>query len=130
MELEPRFAAPEIAEAVGRVAAEMAADSTYIELESADVTWFLSIDPADLPFEPEPGQPATYRSVTVDGDEVEFSGGFTDLHTLVYQETLAGRGFGIAHARPSVELAHRIRNATPASGNGPRHPFAESKVKS
>ncbi len=102
----------------------------YLELETADVTWFLSIDPSDLPIAPEPGQPSTFRSVTVDGDEVEFSGGFTDLHTLVYQETLAGRGFGIADARPSVELAHSIRTATPAPGHGPRHPFTELKVKS
>jgi UDP-N-acetyl-2-amino-2-deoxyglucuronate dehydrogenase len=101
----------------------------FLELERADVTWFLSIDPADLPFEPEPGQPATFRSVTVDGDEVEFSGGFTDLHALVYRETLEGRGFGIEDARPSVELAHRIRNATPTAGTGPRHEMAR-RVKS
>ncbi len=97
----------------------------YLELETADVTWFLSIDPGDLPFEPEPGMPATFRSVTVDDEEVEFSGGFTDLHTLVYQETLAGRGFGIDDARPSVELAHSIRTAAPAPGHGPRHHFLE-----
>jgi UDP-N-acetyl-2-amino-2-deoxyglucuronate dehydrogenase len=103
--------------------------SGYLELERADVTWFLSIDPADLPFEPEPGQPATFRSVTVDGDEVEFSGGFTDLHTLVYRETLEGRGFGIEDARPSVELAHRIRTADPVQGDGPRHEMAQ-RVKS
>lgn len=93
----------------------------FLELETADVTWFMSIDRADLPFEPEPGVPATFRSVTVDDEEVEFSGGFTDLHTMVYQETLAGRGFGIEDARPSVELAHQIRTTPPAPGHGPRH---------
>ena len=69
--------------------------------------------------------PATFRSITVDGDEVEFTGGFTDLHTRVYQEMLAGRGFGIADARPSVELAHSIRTAAPAPGHGPRHPMVK-----
>ena len=54
--------------------------------------WFLSTDPADLPFTPEPGVKTTFRSITVDGDEVEFSEGFADLHTRVYEEMLAGRG--------------------------------------
>ena len=53
----------------------------------------------------------TFRSITVDGEELEFSEGFTDLHTRVYEEVLAGRGFGIADARPSIELSHRIRHA-------------------
>jgi UDP-N-acetyl-2-amino-2-deoxyglucuronate dehydrogenase len=79
-----------------------------IALARADVTWRLSIDAADLPSQTPPGQ-TTYRSITVDGDEVEFSGGFRDLHTRVYEETLAGRGFGIAAARPSIELAYALR---------------------
>ena len=58
-----------------------------------------------------PAEQTTYRSITVDGDEVEFSGGFRDLHTAVYEQTLAGRGFGIADARPSIELAHLLRTA-------------------
>ncbi|MEW6242490.1 MAG: Gfo/Idh/MocA family oxidoreductase [Chloroflexota bacterium] len=80
-----------------------------LELEGADVVWKLSVDRADLPFEPQPGGKTTYRSITVDGQEVEFTEGFTDLHTRVYEETLAGRGFGIADARPSIELVYRIR---------------------
>ena len=82
-----------------------------ITLERADVTWFLSVDRRDLPFEPQPGQPATHRSITVDGEEVEFTKGFTDLHTEVYRQTLEGHGFGLADARPSIELVHRIRTA-------------------
>ncbi len=81
-----------------------------LELERADVEWALSIDEADLP-EHVRGKQPTYRSITVGGEEVEFSGGFRDLHTVVYEEMLAGRGFGIADARPSIELVHRIRTA-------------------
>jgi UDP-N-acetyl-2-amino-2-deoxyglucuronate dehydrogenase len=82
-----------------------------LELQRADVEWFLSADPADLPFVPEPGQRTTFRSIEVDGQEVEFTEGFTDLHTRIYEEVLAGRGFGIDEARPSIELAYRIRTS-------------------
>jgi UDP-N-acetyl-2-amino-2-deoxyglucuronate dehydrogenase len=85
----------------------------YLELERARVRWFLSADSADLPFAPAPGAKTTFRSITVDGEEVEFSDGFTDLHTRVYEEVLAGRGFGIDEGRPSIALSHRIRQ-TPA----------------
>ncbi len=80
-----------------------------LELERADVTWFLSAQKKDLPFEAEPGKKTTFRSITVDGEDVEFSDGFTNLHTRSYEEILAGRGFGIEDARPSIELALRIR---------------------
>ena len=93
-----------------------------LELERADVQWFLSTDAADLPFAPKPGGKTTFRSITVDGEEVEFSEGFTDLHTRVYEETLAGRGFGIADARPSVELTSRIRQADVRAGSADAHP--------
>ena len=79
----------------------------FLELPDADVEWYLSLEPEDIPNRKE-GQ-RTYRSITVDGEEIEFSGGFTDLHTRVYEETLAGRGFGIDEARPSIELVHRLR---------------------
>ena len=85
--------------------------SGYLELERATVKWYLSTNYSDLPFPVEPGKLSTYRSITVDGEEIEFSGGFTDLHTRVYEETLAGRGFGIDDARPSIELVSNIRNA-------------------
>ena len=83
--------------------------SGYLGLERADVHWFLSADSADLPFTAQPGGKATFRSISVDGEEIEFSEGFTDLHTRSYEEILAGRGFGIDDARASIELARRIR---------------------
>jgi len=81
-----------------------------LELERADVTWFMSADAADLPSEAKAGKKSTFRSITVDEQEVEFSEGFTELHTRSYEEILAGRGFGIDDARPSIELAHRVRD--------------------
>ena len=95
----------------------------WVQLERADVSWFLSAEAADLPFEPVPGVKTTFRSIAVDGQEIEFSEGFTDLHTRVYEEMLAGRGFGIDDARPSIELTSTIRQ-TPVTdqAEGPRHP--------
>jgi len=95
-------------------------------LKNADVRWFLSAEARDLPFEPEPGKRTTFRSITVDSKEVEFSEGFTDLHTLVYRRTLEGGGFGLSDARPSIELVHRLRHATPGK-DLPRHPALEAK---
>ena len=85
--------------------------SGYIELENARIRWFLSVDVNDLPKSALADGKTTFRSITVDGQEIEFSGGFTDLHTRVYEETLAGRGFGIQDARPSIVLTHRIRHS-------------------
>lgn len=85
----------------------------FLALERANVRWLLSTEMADLPFAAEPGVRTTFRSIAVDGREIEFSDGFTDLHTRVYEEVLAGRGFGIDDSRPSIELSHRIRE-TPA----------------
>lgn len=92
-----------------------------MELEKASVRWFLSVDRGDLPFVPQPGR-STYRSVAVDGDEIEFTEGFTNLHTRVYERTLAGDGFGIADARPSIDLVHQIRTAEVGRRALPRHP--------
>ena len=98
-----------------------------LDLERADVRWFLSTDQADLPFAPQPGVKTTFRSITVDGEEVEFSEGFADLHTRVYQEVLAGRGFGIADARPSVELSARIRQGEVRPATADAHPKVASR---
>jgi UDP-N-acetyl-2-amino-2-deoxyglucuronate dehydrogenase len=96
----------------------------FLELKNARVKWFLSIDDADLPASvKEKGKP-TYRSITIDGEEVEFSEGFTDLHTIIYRETLAGRGFGLQEALPSVTLAHDIREAAPIGITSEAHPLA------
>ena len=82
-----------------------------LTLERANVRWFLSIDRSDLRFTDQSGSGTTYRSIVVDGAEIEFSDGFGDLHTRVYENTLAGRGFRIGDARPSIELVHGIRTA-------------------
>jgi UDP-N-acetyl-2-amino-2-deoxyglucuronate dehydrogenase len=101
--------------------------SGYLELEHARVRWYLSINSGDLPFTLTPGGKSTYRSISIDGQEIEFTEGFTDLHTRVYQETLAGRGFGIEDARPSIELVHRIRNAPISELDDNVHPFLRRK---
>ncbi len=93
----------------------------FLEFERARVRWWLSIDRGDLPAAAAPGQ-TTWRSITVDGAEVEFSGGFTDLHTESYRHILAGRGYGIEAVRASLEAAHRVHNGPclPAGADG--HP--------
>jgi len=98
----------------------------YMELENARVKWFLSIEKNDLPEECKSQGKATFRSITIDGQAVDFSEGFTDLHTIVYRETLAGRGFGLEDARPSVVLAHDIRNAKIIGVNENSHPLVKN----
>lgn len=95
----------------------------YLEYEKARVRWFLSIDANDLP-ESVKGKKPTYRSITVDGEEMEFSEGFTDLHTVSYTEILAGRGYGIEDARHCVETVDTIRaSAITAAQHDEGHPF-------
>lgn len=103
--------------------ADAARTGGYIELERARVNWFLSIDDRDLPEAAVREGKRTYRSITIDDEEVEFSGGFTDLHTVVYQDILGGGGFGLEDARPSIVLAHNIRNAVPTGIPDKSHPF-------
>ncbi|MEA2031147.1 MAG: Gfo/Idh/MocA family oxidoreductase [candidate division Zixibacteria bacterium] len=95
----------------------------FLELEKARVQWFLSIDKDDLPKDIKANGQTTFRSITIDGEEIEFSGGFTDLHTVVYKETLAGHGFGLADARPSIELAHNIRVSESIGITDSSHPY-------
>ncbi len=97
--------------------------SGFIELERARVKWFLSVDKNDLPASAKAINKTTHRSIIVDGKEIEFSEGFTDLHTRVYEETLAGRGFGIVEARPSIELTHAIRTSEISPKDDSIHPF-------
>ena len=99
--------------------------SGFLELERARVRWFLSVDAADLPRSAAPASTASHRSITVDGREVEFSDGFADLHKRVYELTLAGKGFGIPDARPSIELAHRIRKTALSPPSSDIHPHLE-----
>jgi UDP-N-acetyl-2-amino-2-deoxyglucuronate dehydrogenase len=107
--------------------AEPTRTAGYLELERARVRWFLSIDHQDLPSGYTPGGKSTYRSICVDGKELEFSDGFTDLHTLVYREILAGKGFGPEDARASITLAYNIRNAKPTGICEVSHPLLRKK---
>ena len=103
--------------------ADPLSSSGTLELERARVKWFLSIDRSFLPTEVSAAGRTTHRSITIDGEEIDFTGGFTDLHTRVYEEALAGRGFGIDVARPSVQLTHDIRHAEPTGVCAESHPF-------
>ena len=98
--------------------------SGFIELSNANVKWFLSTDKSDLPNEALVKGLPTYRSITVDGEEIQFSEGFTDLHTKVYEETLNGKGFGIEDARPSIVLVRKLRSASAINVLDNIHPFA------
>lgn len=95
----------------------------FLDLEYARVRWFLSVDAADLPFPAQPGQKTTFRSITVDDEEVEFTEGFSDLHTRVYEEALVGRGFGIEDVRPSIDLTYCIRTSDLSPLDGMEHPL-------
>lgn len=94
----------------------------YLEFENARVRWFLSIDERDLPKKVQETHQRTFRSITVDGEEMEFSNGFTDLHTLSYQEILKGNGFGLSEAKNSINIVHDIRNNGMVT-QGEKHPF-------
>ena len=100
----------------------------FLELARADVRWFLSIDAADLPFEFEPGRRSTHRILAIDSDEIDFSKSFGELHTLAFRDALAGRGLGIADARPAVELTHRIRSSRVVRPSGPVHPLVAASA--
>ncbi len=96
--------------------------SGVLELENADVKWYLSIDSADLPDKNH----KTYRSILLNGKEFEFSEGFTDLHTKSYKEILGGKGFGIEVTKPSIEAVYEIRNSSPIGLKGEYHPFLKN----
>ena len=98
----------------------------YLELEKARVRWFLSIDYQDIPKELKSGGKRTYRSITVNGEEIEFSGGFTDLHTISYEKILKGEGFGLEAARNSIGIVYTIRNTAPVGLTGDYHPILKS----
>lgn len=98
-----------------------------LSYEKADVRWFLSVDANDLP-DSVKGKKTTYRSITLDGEEVEFSEGFTDLHTRSYQEILAGRGYGLEDVRFCVEVVSEFRTL-PIVANGEHHPFIDKYLK-
>ncbi|HYX05928.1 MAG TPA: Gfo/Idh/MocA family oxidoreductase [Bacteroidales bacterium] len=98
----------------------------FLMLEKARVRWFLSVDYNDLPENIKEKGQRTYRSITVEEEEIEFSGGFTDLHTQTYEKILGGEGFGLEQARKSIETVYTIRNASPAGLRGEYHPFCKN----
>jgi len=99
----------------------------YMLLERARVRWFLSIDYTDIPEEIRAKGQRTFRSITVDSNEFEFSEGFTDLHTKTYEAVLAGKGFGLLEARNAIETVFAIRNSNPVGLKGDYHPFCNKQ---
>jgi UDP-N-acetyl-2-amino-2-deoxyglucuronate dehydrogenase len=101
-----------------------------LQLERATVRWFLSTDGADLPNHVRKQDGYAYRSITYDGDEIEFSSGFHDLHTRVYKQILGGRGTGIRDARPAIELVHAINRSEPQMSLDDAHPMVVRAMSS
>jgi len=104
------------------------ANAGYLKLKNARVKWFLSVNYDYIPQEIKATGQRTYRSITVDGEEIEFSGGFTDLHTRSYEEILKGNGFGLDEARKSIEIVSTIRNFEPLGLKGDYHPFCKKVI--
>jgi UDP-N-acetyl-2-amino-2-deoxyglucuronate dehydrogenase len=95
----------------------------FLELEKADIRWFLSLDYNDIPNAIQKQGKRTCRSLTVEGEEIEFSDGFTDLHTESYKQIIDGNGFGLMEAKPSIVIVHQIRNSRAIGLKGDYHPF-------
>ena len=91
--------------------------SGVLRLRNANVRWFLSCDAADLPAQAVADGKRTYRVMKVDGKKIDFSSGFTDLHTKCYNEIIRGNSFGISDVSPSVTLAHELRYMTPQASS-------------
>ncbi len=98
----------------------------YLEYRHARARWFLSVDIEDVPQSGREKGQRTWRSITLDGEEIEFSGGFTDLHTRSYEEILAGRGFGLEENRVAIETVSTIRSAKPNLLQGEVHPYVKN----
>ena len=103
--------------------------SGYIEYERARVRWFLSIDAKNLPDNAVKGEKLTYRSISIENEELEFSGGFTDLHTQSYQNILSGNGYGLEENRVAIETVEHIYNSPIVTDPETPHPLLK-KVKS
>lgn len=95
----------------------------FLEFSNARVKWFLSIDAATLPEEERRKDNAMFRSIVVNGEEIDFTNGFEDLHTKSYEQILSGNGFGVTDALPGIQLAHDIRHATIEQAKGEYHPL-------
>ena len=102
----------------------------YLQLEKARVRWFLSVDSNDLPEKIVNTGQKTFRSLLLNGEEFEFSNGFTDLHTQSYRKILEGKGFGVDEVKSAIQTVYEIRNASPIGLKGNYvHPFCKSKCK-
>jgi UDP-N-acetyl-2-amino-2-deoxyglucuronate dehydrogenase len=99
----------------------------FLKLEKANIRWFLSLNFDDIPENVRAQGKRTYRSLLMDGEEIEFSDGFTDLHTESYKQIIAGKGFGLLDTKPSVEIAHDIRVSSPIGLQGDYHPLLKNK---
>ena len=100
--------------------------SGIMQLERANVRWFLSINYDVIPEKEKLEGKRTYRSITVDGEEIEFSKGFTELHTMSYKAILNSQGYRIGDTREAIQIVHDIRHSTPMGLTGDYHPFANS----
>ena len=101
------------------------ANAGYMKLKNANVKWFLSVNYDYIPDNIKAQGQTTFRSITVNGDEIEFSGGFKDLHTTSYEEILKGNGFGLDDAYGSIDIVSQIRHINPIGLKGEYHPFAK-----
>lgn len=99
-----------------------------LELENARIRWFLSLDYNDLPDKIKLKGQRTYRSIIIEDEELEFSGGFTDLHTKSYEQILCGKGFGIEDTRQAIEIVHDIREKKTVALKGEYHPMAKNSI--
>ena len=97
----------------------------YMKLKNANVKWFLSVNYDYIPENIKADGQTTFRSITVEGEEIEFSGGFKDLHTTSYEKILKGNGFGLDDAYGSIDIVSQIRNINPIGLKGEYHPFAK-----
>lgn len=104
------------------------ANAGSFKLKHANVRWFLSVNYDYLPEDVRASGQTTFRSITVDGDEIEFSGGFKDLHTRSYEEILKGNGFGLDEAYGSIRTVSTIRNTDAIGLKGEYHPFCKKIV--
>jgi UDP-N-acetyl-2-amino-2-deoxyglucuronate dehydrogenase len=102
----------------------------YLELEKANVRWFLSINSETLPKNVRESGKTTYRSMTLEGKEIEFSDGFTELHTLSYKDILNGGGFRISESLKAIQTVYEIRNQNPIGLKGDYHPLAKGRLES
>ena len=101
------------------------ANAGFLQLKNANVRWFLSVNYDYIPEEVKDRGLTTFRSITVDGEAIEFSGGFTELHTRSYEQILQGNGFGLDDAYSSIEIVSKIRNLQPIGMIGDYHPFCK-----